>query len=150
MATTETAATVDQESGLSIAEASAATGTSADTLRYYERAGIMPTIGRNQGGHRSYSSDDLGWITFIRRLRATGMTIQRIAEYTTMVRQGQGTTTDRRRFIEEHRTTVAAAIDELTTVLGVLDRKIEHYEAAERGVDFDCSEEPLRHANQLS
>jgi len=107
MSTTETAATVDHESGFSIAEASEATGTSADTLRYYERAGIMPTIGRNQGGHRSYSSNDLGWITFIRRLRATGMTIQRIAEYTTMVRHGQGTTTDRRRIIEQHRTTVA-------------------------------------------
>lgn len=147
MTTSVTAVDVDQ---FSIAEAGALTGTSSDTLRYYERAGVMPTIGRTQGGQRVYTSDDLGWITFVRRLRATGMTVQRIAEYTTMVRHGEGTITDRRRILEAHRATVAAAVDELTTVLGVLDRKIEHYEAAERGIDVDCSEAPLRHTNQLS
>lgn len=147
MTTSVTAVNADQ---FSIAEAGALTGTSSDTLRYYERAGVMPTIGRTHGGQRVYTSEDLGWITFVRRLRATGMTIQRIAEYTTMVRQGEGTITERRRIIEEHRATVAAAVAELTTVLGVLDRKIEHYEAAERGIDLDCSEKPLRHASQLS
>lgn len=96
MTTIDTAALAKQQSAFSIAEASAATGTTADTLRYYERAGIMPTIGRSDGGQRIYTSDDLGWITFVRRLRATGMTIQRIAEYTTMVRQGDRTITDRR------------------------------------------------------
>ena len=150
MTTSDTAATIDEEPRFSIAEASAATGTSADTLRYYERAGIIPTIGRNAGGHRTYSADDLGWITFVRRLRATGMTIQRIAEYATMVRNGEGTITDRRRILEEHRASVAAAVDELTTVIAVLDRKIEHYDAAEHGIDLDCGEEPLRHANQVS
>ncbi len=150
MTTPETATPHDQETGFSIAEASAATGATSDTLRYYERAGIMPPIRRSEGGQRSYSTDDLGWITFVRRLRATGMSIQHIARYTTMVRQGDGTITERRRFIEDHRATVAAAIDELTGVLGVLDRKIEHYEAAEQGIDFDCSEQPLRYTSQLS
>ena len=110
----------------------------------------MPPIGRSEGGQRVYTADDLGWITFVRRLRSTGMSIQRIAQYTTMVRHGEGTIADRRRMIEDHRETVASAIDELTGVLAVLDRKIEHYEAAERGVDVDCSETPLRHANQVS
>ena len=110
----------------------------------------MPTIGRTDGGQRTYTSDDLGWITFVRRLRATGMTMQRIAEYTMMVRDGDGTIADRRRMIEDHRATVAAAIEELTSVLGVLDRKIEHYEAAEQGIDVGCGERPLQYANQLT
>ena len=150
MTTLETAAPVEQQSGYSIAEASTATGASPDTLRYYERAGIMPTIGRTDGGQRTYTPDDLGWITFVRRLRATGMTMQRIAEYTAMVRDGDGTIADRRRMIEDHRATVAAAIEELSSVLTVLDRKIEHYEAAEQGIDVGCSEQPLQYANQLT
>lgn len=139
-----------QQSRYSIAGAAEATGTSADTLRYYERAGIMPAIARTDGGQRSYTPDDLGWITFVRRLRSTGMSMQRIAEYTTMVRLGHGTIADRRRMIENHRSTVAAAIEELSGVLAVLDRKIEHYEAAEQGIDVDCSEQPLQFANQLA
>ncbi len=150
MTTIETVASAERRSGYSIAEASAATGASADTLRYYERAGIMPAISRTDGGQRTYTPDDLGWITFVRRLRATGMSMQRIAEYTTMVRNGDGTIADRRRMIEDHRATVAAAIEELSGVLTVLDRKIEHYEAAEQGIDVSCSEQPLRHANQLT
>jgi len=150
MTTLETMAPAAQQPEYSIAEASAATGTSADTLRYYEKAGIMPTIGRSDGGQRTYTPDDLGWITFVRRLRSTGMTMQSIAEYTTMVRDGDGTIADRRRMIEDHRATVAAAIKELGSVLNVFDRKIEHYEAAERGIDLGCSEQPLQYANQLT
>lgn len=150
MSATQSLAPTDQDSGYTIAEAAAATGTTCDTLRYYEKAQIMPQIARDSGGRRVYSSDDLGWITFVRRLRSTGMTIQHIADYTKMVREGEGTVAQRRRMIEDHRETVAAAIQELTSVLGVLDRKIIHYEAAERGVDVGCSEEPLRHASQLT
>lgn len=150
MTTLENVVPVKHQTAFSIAEAGTATGTSPDTLRYYERAGIMPTIGRTSGGQRAYTPDDLGWITFVRRLRSTGMSMQNIAQYTTMVRDGDGTIADRRRMIEDHRATVAAAIKELGTVLAVLDRKIEHYEAAEQGIDVGCSEQPLQYTNQLS
>lgn len=127
MTTSQTAAVIAEESVFTIAEACAVTGTSSDTLRYSERAATMPTIRRNSGGHRIYSSEDVGLITFV-RLRATGMKIQRIAEYTTMGRQDEGTIADRRRILDDHRATVTAAVDELTTVLEV----------------------PVRHANQFS
>ncbi len=135
---------------LSIGDAANATGATIDTLRYYERAGVLPDIQRSSNGRRVYSADDLGWITFVRRLRATGMSMQRIGEYTAMVRAGEGTISERRRFIEDHRETVAEAIVELTGVLGVLDRKIAHYQAAERGIDLDCSDTPLVHAPTLT
>ncbi|MEE8600669.1 MerR family transcriptional regulator [Euzebya tangerina] len=140
----------DTPATYTISEAGARTGVSADTLRYYEKAGIMPPVRRDAGGRRQYSSDDLGWITFVRRLRATGMSMQRIEEYTAMVRAGEGTIADRRRHLEEHRETVIAAIEELTEAVAVLDRKIEHYVAAEEGRDISCSVEPLKHVGELA
>ena len=133
----------------SITEAAAATGTTPDTLRYYERADVMPQIPRNAVGQRVYDSDSLGWISFVRRLRSTGMSMHRIADYTRMVREGTGTIGARRQMLAEHRDTVAGAVAELTEALAVLDRKVAHYEAAERGVDVDCSEQPLVHTPRL-
>lgn len=132
-----------------IAEASETTGVSIDTLRYYERAGVLPDIARTAGGQRAYVDEDLSWIVFIRRLRATGMPMRRIREYTAMVRAGEGTIADRRQLLEAHRDTMAAAIEELVVALGVIDRKIAHYEAAERGVDLSCEEQPLQYVPQL-
>lgn len=133
----------------SITEAAEATGCSTDTLRYYERAGVLPQIARSANGQRMYSDDDLGWVAFVRRLRATGMSMRRIEEYTSMVRAGDGTIADRRHLLERHRATVTAAIDELTEALGVLDAKIIHDEAAERGVDVGCGNVPLRYVPEL-
>lgn len=135
---------------LTISETADACGVSVDTLRYYERAGVLPEIDRNTAGQRLYTTDDLGWVTFVRRLRATGMPMQRIATYVTMVRDGEGTIAQRRQLLDDHRATVAAAITELNEVLAMLDRKIAHYTAAEAGVDLDCSVQPLRHVPQLS
>lgn len=132
-----------------IAAAAEMTGCSIDTLRYYERAGVLPEIARSSGGQRLYSDDDLGWVAFVRRLRATGMSMRRIGDYTSMVRAGDGTLAERRQMLEQHRATVAAAIDELTEALGVLDAKITHYEAAERGVDVGCPSVPLQHVPEL-
>ena len=132
-----------------IAHAVEATGCSADTLRYYERASVLPKIERSSSGHRLYSDSDLGWVAFVRRLRATGMSMRRIQEYTSKVRAGEGTIAERRHMLEEHRATVASAIGELTEALSVLDAKITHYEAAERGVDVGCAEVPLRYVPEL-
>lgn len=128
---------------LSIGEASERTGVSIDTLRYYERAGLMPDVARTSSGQRAYSADDCGWIVFIRRLRATAMPVGEIAEYAALVRNDEGSTAQRRNVLVRHRERVRVAIAELDGALSILDRKIEHYEAAERGIDLDCSEQPV-------
>ncbi|MGH9133947.1 MAG: MerR family transcriptional regulator [Ilumatobacteraceae bacterium] len=130
---------------LTIGEASLETGVSIDTLRYYERVGVLPPIRRRAGRQRSYTADDLGWITFVRRLRATGMPVEQVSHYVEMVRHGDGSLAERRGLLEAHRDTVRAAVAELHEALEILDRKILHYEAAERGVDIACSDTPLRH-----
>lgn len=135
--------------GRSIAAAAEATGTTVDTLRYYEKAGVLPPIHRDGGGRRIYSDDDLGWISFVVRLRATGMPLERVAHYTQMVREGKGTVSQRRALLETHRDTVATAIDELGIALRALDAKIAHYAAAERGEQLDCDDVALDAAARI-
>lgn len=127
----------------SIGEVADRTGLSVDTLRYYEKAGLLAGVARTHAGRRVYSDDDCGWILFVRRLRATAMPVGEIAEYARLVREGAGSVPERRRVLEAHRERVRRARDELADALSVLDRKIEHYEAAERGIDVGCSDDPV-------
>ena len=76
----------------SIAEASEQTGLTIDTLRYYERDGLLlRAVPRSSTGQRRYSDDDITWIVLITRLRATGMSIAEVRHYADLVRQGEGT-----------------------------------------------------------
>ncbi len=129
--------------GFSIGEVADRTGVSIDTLRYYEKSGLLPGITRTGAGRRTYSEDDCGWILFVRRLRATAMPIGEIARYAVLVREGVGIPADRRAMLEAHRDRVSAARDELTEALTILDRKIEHYAAAEHGIDVGCPSDPV-------
>lgn len=134
---------VPDDARFSIGEVSDLTGLSIDTLRYYERAGLMPDVERDASGRRAYGADDFGWITFVRRLRATAMPVSEIARYTELVRNDEGTPAERREVLVEHRRRVQRAMNDLVDALAILDRKIEHYEAAERGVDLDCAPEAI-------
>jgi DNA-binding transcriptional MerR regulator len=114
-------------SQLTILQAAQATGVSADTLRFYERTGVLERVARGANGHRAYGENDLVRITFISKLRATGMTLEVIRQYAELVRQGESTAQERRSLLVEHRQAVAAKADELKSVLEVIDRKIEAY-----------------------
>jgi DNA-binding transcriptional MerR regulator len=89
--------------GLTIAEAARASGVSAYTLRYYERAGLIGNVGRADSGHRRYSDEDLAWIHVLQCLRATGMPIRDIRRYAELARGGEATERDRLALLQEHR-----------------------------------------------
>ncbi len=135
----------------SIAAAARLTGTSVETLRYYERAGAIVRPGRSAGGHRVYTDDDLAYIRFVRRLRATGMSMRVIADYTAIARAGTSTLAERRALLEAHRDELAGLIGDLQSALATVDRKIDHYIAAEAGIgiDLDCGDEPLPSVSRL-
>lgn len=115
--------------GLSIADASAATGVSAHTLRYYEREGLMLTpVDRASSTHRRYSERDLTWIRFLTRLRWTDMPIAVMRRYTELVRAGASTVEERRRLLVEHREAVLQRLDEVTQSLAAIDHKIDIYD----------------------
>jgi DNA-binding transcriptional MerR regulator len=118
----------------SIAQAAARSGLSIDTLRYYERIGLIEPPARDSGGRRSYSDDDLTWLEFLTRLRKTGMPIRLMREYAQLRHLGNRTAGRRRQMLVQHRAAVRERIAELEVCMAVLDYKIENYEQLERSL----------------
>ena len=116
------------QTGLTIAEAARATGLTAYTLRYYERAGLIDGVDRADSGHRRYDERDLAWIETLQCLRATGMPIQRVRRYAELVRDGEGNERDRLALLEEHRAAVESRLAEVQKHLAFIERKIARYE----------------------
>lgn len=120
---------LDETGTLSIAEAAAHLGLTADTLRYYERDGLLlEAVGRAPSGHRRYAADDLNWITMITRLRSTGMPIRQVRAYADLCRAGDGNEPQRLAILLDHRDRVLAQLAEVTDHLGAINRKIGIYE----------------------
>ena len=112
----------------SIAEASAQTGLSIDTLRYYERDGLLlRPVPRSSTGQRRYDGEDVTWIVLITRLRATGMSIAEVRHYAELVRQGEGTQQERLDALRAHRERVLAQLEEVSGHLRAIDDKIALY-----------------------
>jgi DNA-binding transcriptional MerR regulator len=112
---------------LTISDAARASGVSAHTLRYYERAGLLDPIDRAQSGHRRYAEADLARIDFLTKLRSTGMPIRQIREYTELVRRGEDTNEARLAMLEGHRDAVRAHLEETERNLELIDYKISIY-----------------------
>lgn len=83
--------------GYAPSEAARRSGFSLDTLRYYERIGLLNEVGRTSGGRRVFTDDDLDWLMLFRCLRDTGMPIAEMCRYAELVREGEHTTGSARR-----------------------------------------------------
>lgn len=114
---------------MTITEVSEELGLSADTLRYYERIGLILPIKRNKSGRRDYSKGDCEWIQFVRCMRTAGLSIESLAEYVTLVRQGEETAPVRKELLLKQREGLEGRIEEMRQMLEYLNCKIEHYEA---------------------
>jgi DNA-binding transcriptional MerR regulator len=117
-----------QNDRLTIQEVSQATGISTHTLRYYERIGLIHPIQREENSHRYYTRDDLGWIDFLLKLRATGMSIKDMRRYAELQRQGDATLPERVEMLKALRDNVEARMDELNEHLKLIYYKIEVYQ----------------------
>ncbi|MBC8104177.1 MAG: MerR family transcriptional regulator [Cytophagales bacterium] len=121
--------TGEAETALTVQAAAAQTGLSVHTLRYYERAGLIPSIRRDDGsGHRRYQDRDLTFIEFLKRLRTTGMPISEMQRYADLMRQGNITMEERKAMLEAHRERVRLQIAELQASLSAIEWKIENYD----------------------
>ncbi|MGH3630231.1 MAG: MerR family transcriptional regulator [Sciscionella sp.] len=116
----------------SIAQAADRSGLSIDTLRYYERIGLVDPPARDSGGRRSYSDTDLVWLEFLTKLRTTGMPIRMMREYAKLRHQGDVTAGRRKQILMEQRAAVRARITELNGCMDALNYKISNYEQCER------------------
>jgi DNA-binding transcriptional MerR regulator len=117
---------------MKIGELSERTGLSIDTIRYYEKIGLITPPWRNAGGTRVYDPDILSWISFLKALKATGMPLSDMQAYAGMRARGNATAAPRRLMLEKQREIVRARIEELTNCLTLLDYKIANYHDIER------------------
>lgn len=113
---------------MTIAEVSREYDITADTLRYYERIGLLPSVQRNKSGIRDYSPEDCKWVEFIKCMRNAGLSIETLIEYVTLFQQGNDTVQARKNLLIEQRKQLLEKMEKLQTTISYLDNKIEGYE----------------------
>ncbi|OEL03322.1 transcriptional regulator [Staphylococcus succinus] len=111
-----------------ISEVSQKMDISIDTLRYYEKIGIIPQIARTNGGVRNYTEDDLNWINLAKCMRQSGLSIEALAHYLELFQQGEDTQVERLAILSEQRETVLNTIQQMKDTLELLNKKIDNYE----------------------
>ena len=113
---------------MTIAEASKKYDISADTLRYYERIGLIPPVPRTKSGIRDYDEASCGWIQLMKCMRKAGVQIEALIEYVALYQQGEETARARKAILEEQREQLRMRLEEMQESLHLLDKKIQHYE----------------------
>lgn len=113
---------------MTIAEVSKQYGLSADTLRYYERIGLIPTVNRNKSGIRDYTEEDCGWVEFIKCMRSAGIQIEALIEYVTLFQSGEETTYARKQILIEQRDQLQVKMEHIKETIERLNYKIERYD----------------------
>lgn len=113
--------------GLTIDEAAQRMGVSKDTLRYYEKEGLLPTIAKGANGHRRYSEDDLGWVKFLQLLRGTGMPIREMKSFVELTWAGDHTIAERVEVLSRYRVALRERMAADRERLKFLDYKIDYY-----------------------
>lgn len=111
---------------LTIADVAERTGVTAHTLRYYERIGLLD-VGRDAGGRRAYTIEDLRRVVFLTRMRMSDMPIRDLQRYVALVNEGPSTEPERLQLMLAHRASVAARLADLQEALAIIDFKIDVY-----------------------
>jgi DNA-binding transcriptional MerR regulator len=112
---------------MTIKEMTKLTGLSADTLRYYERIGLIPAIPRTEHGVRTYDLIHVEWIEAVLKLRASGMTLEMIIEYVRLATIGEATIEARKNLLEEEQERLSDKIAELQERQKTINLKIADY-----------------------
>jgi len=118
-----------------ISEVSKKYELTTDTLRYYERVGLLPNVSRTAGGIRDYSEEDCRWVEYIKCMRSAGVSVETLIEYVKLFHEGAETIQSRKKLLLEQREQIVARINEMNEVLAKLDWKLDGYE--ERMLKFE-------------
>lgn len=108
-----------------------------ETLRYYERIGLLPKIEKDAGGRRNYSERDLDWIRYVASLRRAGVSVEAIQSYVRLFHEGEKTREERKRILIEERDKLETRIREMRETLDYLDLKIKKYDGYIRDFEKD-------------
>ena len=113
---------------MTIAEVSEKYGMSADTLRYYERIGLIQPVPRDKNGIRNYGAESCGWIELMKCFRSAGVQVEALIEYVKLFREGDKTMDARKQILIEQREVLNGRIEEMQAALERLNYKINNYE----------------------
>ncbi len=113
---------------MNISEASRQSGATADTIRYYEKIGLIPAVKRNAHGVRRFDDEDLRWIIFARQMRQAGLSIDVLTRYLHLFQQGEQTVAQRKQLLAEEISRTEQKIVDMTEALERLRYKLAHYE----------------------
>ena len=113
---------------MTITQVSEMFGLSQDTLRYYERIGLISSINRSKGGKRDYTEEDCRWIEFIKCMRNAGLSIDVLINYVTLFKRGDETIEARKEILIEQRKFLIEKMEDMKQTIERLDFKIERYE----------------------
>lgn len=127
---------------MTIAEVSKKYDLTPDTIRYYEKEGLIPKVPRTQNGIRDFDEESCGWIEFIKCMRSAGMEIEILKRYVELFKVGRSTIKERKALLEEQRIKLIKKRQDINTTLERLDYKIELYKEIEAGKRKDFMEKP--------
>lgn len=113
---------------MTIREIAAKTNMSTDTLRYYDRIGLLPPVPRNAAGIRNYDEYFVNFINFIKKLKASGMSLEHIIDYIRLAEMGDATIQERKKLLAEARETLLDKINSLQLVAELADYQLRNYE----------------------
>ncbi|MDO4283213.1 MAG: MerR family transcriptional regulator [Clostridia bacterium] len=111
-----------------IAQVSEKYGISPETLRYYEKIGLIPKVNKDQSGIRDYTERDCNWINYIKCMRGAGLSIDSLIRYTSLFKKGRTTISERKQILIEQRDEIEKKIKDMQIALDRLNMKIEGYE----------------------
>ncbi len=124
---------------MTISEVAKEYAITADTLRYYERIGLLPAIHRSGSGIRDYSEADCKTVSFVKCMRSAGVQIEALTEYMTLLRRGDDTWEARKQILVEQRDQLNRKVEEMQRTLEILNKKIDGYEAKMRRIEQEMS-----------
>lgn len=101
-----------------------------DTLRYYEKAGMIPRVHRTEGGIRDYTEEDLGWVELARCMRSAGLPVEAIAEYVRLCKMGDETIPQRLELLQKQMAVLVDEKKKIEETIAKLGYKISRYEEA--------------------
>lgn len=113
---------------MTITEVSEKYNLTQDTLRYYERIGLIPRVNRTSGGIRNYNEEDCQWVEFAKCMRSAGIQIEALIEYVTLFQQGDETHGARKQILIEQRNQLVERMQDMQDTLDRLNTKIDRYE----------------------
>lgn len=102
---------------------------SADTIRYWERAGVIPPINRDQNGYRDFDEEDLDWVGHAKCMRDAGVSIEMLADYVQLFKEGDVTIPARKHILEEQQLLIKKKLDEVTLLYERITEKVMNYES---------------------